>query len=201
MMHKYSTDSSEQKTIPFFIAVVAIAASFLISKIFDYFGFVPPWWLSLPVDTMGLYGAFYWLFDHVIWKWKWIHVLRISHIPNLSGKWHGSVRSVKTDNKPVNAPSEVSIEITIKQTWTEILIIANTAQSKSHSISGNLVVTDDKILSYEYINEPVAGSTETMHAHRGTAYLIPDIALTNLTGEYYSGRDRQSIGQIVVKKK
>lgn len=200
MIHKYSSDSQERKIIPFFIAALAISAAFLISSIFKSLSFVPPWWLSLPVDTMGFYGIFYWLFDKVIWKMKWVHVLLITRIPNLSGKWEGTVYPARTSISPTNLPSEVKMEITIKQTWTELLITGKTAQSSSHSVSGYFVVADEKVLSYEYVNDPVPGAAETMHAHRGTAHVALDSTCTRLSGEYYSGRDRQGLGRIVLER-
>jgi hypothetical protein len=199
MTHTYSTDSTERKTIPFFIAAAAILVTFLTSELFAYFGFVPPWWLSLPIDTMAFYAIFYLIFDRVVWKWQWVHSLKITRIPNLSGEWHGHVNPVRegaSDDFLMN----VEIRLVIKQTWTEFLITGYTNQSRSRSISASFVTSDEQTLSYEYINEPVAGATNTMHAHRGVAHLIPNNNYTVLDGEYYSGRDRQGLGTINVKK-
>lgn len=199
MAHAYSTDSTERKTIPFFIAVVAILAALLTSNLFEHYRFVPPWWLSLPVDTMAFYAIFYWLFDRIVWKWQWVHFLQITRIPNVSGEWHGHVHPSR-EGASGNFVEDVEIRLVIKQTWTEILLTGHTNQSRSRSISASFVISDEQTLSYEYINEPVARAAGTMHAHRGIAHLLPNTNYTVLDGEYYSGRDRQSLGTIKVKK-
>src|SRR5262245_26985206 len=92
---EYSTNSTERMRIPFFIAAAAIAFSFFISQLLATLGLVLPWWLP-SVDTMVLYGGFYWLFDTKIWKMKWSRTLRITRVPDLSGEWAGHVRPTTT---------------------------------------------------------------------------------------------------------
>ena len=74
----------------------------------------------------------------------------------------------------VHRCSDTDITVTIQQTWTGLLITGRTELSKSHSLSGNFITIDEYSVSYEYSNEPLASSPQTMHAHRGTARLALD---------------------------
>jgi len=196
MAHTYSTDSAERRFIPLFIAAAAVGAAFLAFHVVDTYQIRLPWWASPPIDTMAFYGLFYWIFDHYIWKWPLIHRLRITQIPDLSGTWRGHVQPTETNSVSAGLGSEVEITLTIQQTWAHLLITGRTNLSKSHSLSGSLIVRDECSISYEYLNEPSAPAPATMHAHRGTAMLLIDKTRTKLEGEYYSGRDRQNIGTI-----
>jgi hypothetical protein len=69
---------------------------------------------------------------------------------------------------------------------------------------GAIMVGDEgsATLTYEYTNEPRALAIDTMHAHRGTAYLVlkKDGNKDHLEGDYYAGRDRQNVGQITLER-
>lgn len=196
MTHTYSTDSVERRYIPFFLAVAAIASAFLLSRILAIYQIELPWWVGLPIDTMALYGLFYLLFDKVIWKWRWIHRLGITRIPDLSGEWHGNACPAQTNGVSAGLAAPTEIAVTIRQTWTELLVVARTESSSSRNLSGNFIVSGECSLSYEYLNEPNASAPATMHVHRGMARLEVKESETVLEGEYYSGRDRQNIGAI-----
>ena len=195
MGHAYSTDSSERQYIPFFIAAAAIGAAFFTFHVLDTYQISLPWWASPPIDTMAFYGLFYWLFDRFIWKWGLIHRLQVTRIPNLSGTWQGHVSPTQTDAS-TGLETRTAITISIQQTWTGLLVAGQTKQSKSRSITGSLVTTEECSMSYEYVNDPLASAPSTMHAHRGTTVLYVDETGMKLTGEYYSGRDRQNFGTI-----
>jgi hypothetical protein len=196
MTHNYSTDSSERRYIPFFIAAVAIIIEIFVLHLLEAYQIRLRWWASPPIDTMAFYGSLYWVFDQYIWKWKLIRWLRISRIPDLSGTWHGHAQPTVTKGVSEGLGSKADITVRIKQTWTNMLIVAQTSLSKSHSVSGNLITADEPSISYEYTNEPSAEAPRTMHTHRGVARLTINDTGTVLEGEYYSGRDRQNIGTI-----
>lgn len=196
MAHSYSTDSPERRYIPFFIAGAAIGAAFIVSHLVDAYHIKIPWWASLPIDTMALYGIFYGLFDNFIWKWSLLRRFSIVRVPCLTGTWRGEVRPSETPgiSSGLRVPTEITI--TIRQSWTGILITGRTRLSDSRSLSGSFLTADECSLSYEYVNEPSAAASTTMHSHRGVARLSLDRTGAILAGEYYSGRDRQNIGMI-----
>jgi hypothetical protein len=197
MRHSYSTDSAERRVIPFFIAASAIGAAYLTVHLLQAFHLTPPWWLS-PLDTMGYYGAIYWLFDNCIWRLDLTRRLRITRIPDLSGKWVGHVISSYDADSGNARPKQFNV--TLKQTWREILVLGDSDTSSSHSVSAAVLVNGACSLSYEYVNEPAALAPGTMHIHRGTARLLIKQEGHRMEGDYYSGRDRQNIGIITLRR-
>jgi hypothetical protein len=199
MAHGYSTDSPERRYIPFFIAAVAIAATFVVFQTLREHAIEIPWWLS-PPETMAFYGLLYLLFDKYLWKWSVLHRLRIIRVVNLAGVWRGKVTPADARGASARRAVEAEITLTIRQTWTTLLVSGRAAQSRSRSTSGNLLVEDEQALSYEYVNEPSATAPATMHVHRGMARLVLNAAGDTLEGDYYSGRGRQNCGTVRVSR-
>jgi len=200
MAHSYSTDSPERRYIPFFIAAAAIGAASLSATVVERYQITLPWWASPPIDTMAFYGLGYALFDRYIWKWKLLRILRITRVPDLSGEWGGHVHPAATPGISAGLVEETAITLMIQQSWTTLLIRGSTKTSRSRSITGSILIDDDESLSYQYINEPAAPSPSTMHAHRGVASMRLLSGGRVLEGEYFSGRDRQTLGAIRVHR-
>jgi hypothetical protein len=135
-MHSFATNSSERKHIPFFIALVAIGAGILTSSMLSLVHVEVPWWAP-PLDTMTFYGCLYWLFDRFGWKLKLIRSLHISGIPLLAGKWHGRVTPADADGVSRRLATPTDIDVTIEQTWSSLLVRAETAGSVSRSVSAS----------------------------------------------------------------
>lgn len=92
------------------------------------------------------------------------------------------------------------IEAEAVQDWTHISIKMRGEYSRSESLVGSIFVGNDIVLDYEYWNEPLPNAVETMHAHRGTARLMLSADGRTLSGDYYSGRDRQNYGSLHLEK-
>ena len=200
IFHNYSTDSTERRSIPFFIAAAAIGATFTVFRFLDLYHITIPRWATPPIDTMAFYGCFYELFDRWIWKWSILRRCHIIRVPDLSGSWTGRVEPVETNGTSTGLAVGADLKIRITQTWTSISIIADAILSKSHSLSANLITNGECTLSYEYLNEPRSTAPSTMHTHRGIARLILSEKAGILKGEYYSGRDRQNIGTLYLRR-
>ncbi len=200
MGHTYSTDSAERRYVPFFIAIVAVVATFTVFHFIDQYRITVPWWATPPIDTMAFYGLFYELFDQWAWKWSVLHKFHIIKVPDLSGRWTGRVEPIETNGVSAGLGVKTDLKIQIKQTWTSMLIIGDASLSKSHSLTSSLVTGGECTLNYEYLNEPKPSAPSTMHAHRGVARLIVNEKDARLDGEYYSGRDRQNIGTIHLRR-
>jgi hypothetical protein len=196
MAHVYSIDSAERRRLPLVFALLAVGASIALSRFLASFDISLPNWISAP-DALVCYGIFYAIFDRLIWQWTWTQKLGITKVPNLSGEWRGQVSTTNNDAPSFGSPKEITL--TIRQSWTELLIKADTADSTSRSLSGHMLVSDDYVLSYEYLNEPRAGAPATMHSHRGSARLSFD-GKDSLVGEYYTGRDRKNFGTLNLKR-
>ena len=188
-MYPYSLDIAERKTTSLFIAVAAILAAWLLNHALVAISWTVPWWFD-PPSVMGFYGIFYTVFDRYIWSWRPFSFLRFSNIPVLAGEWSGTIISSFNDGTTIAA------KLTIKQTWTDMQVALTTESSASHSLAVALAVkgAGGPTLTYQYQNDPRAGAVATMQIHYGTANLI--LEGNRLTGEYYSGRGRQNIGEL-----
>jgi hypothetical protein len=195
MRHPYSTNSEEHRHVPLYLAALSIIVSLALAGLFRRLDWLPPLWLDVS-SVVFLYGVFYTLFKKYGWKWGWLRGLTRISTPILSGEWVGIVQS----NFDGAIGAEHAVTVTIGQDWTEILIRLSAPNSKSHSLSASMVVTEDEcILIYDYLNEPQQNAAQTMHMHRGTARLILT-ANDRLEGDYYTGRDRNNIGIIRLQR-
>ncbi|WP_148288019.1 Cap15 family cyclic dinucleotide receptor domain-containing protein [Prochlorothrix hollandica] len=189
-MHSYATNSKDRETIPLWLAFIAVAFALMLTSTTKALHFEIPWWVDAP-SVMGFYGIFYKLFDEFIWSWQFKKI-RVSTIPDLQGTWVGCIHSSYNNN------TYDDIYLSINQSWTNISICIATATSKSYSTmaSVNTLEASDSTLKYEYMNEPIAQSVQTMSIHRGNANLTlsPDSQI--LEGEYFTGRGRQTYGSM-----
>ncbi len=195
MRHPYSTNSEERKHVPFYLAVLAVVGSLGLASLFRRTGWTPPLWVDF-TSVMGLYGVLYGFFKRVAWKWRWLRSIVSVSTPILAGTWSGTVQS---DYDGVTRPAH-NVEVVIGQDWTEIVIRLIGPNSKSHSLSASMVVTEDEcILIYDYLSEPKSGAVDTMHMHRGTTRLVLT-GTDKLEGDYYTGRDRKNTGGMKLRR-
>lgn len=194
--HPYSITSEERKSVPFFLAVLAMFSAFALTAFYDAIHWSPPACVDAP-GTLALYGIYYWLFKMYGWRSKLLRRVAVISTPLLEGAWTGTTQtSHEGEAGPVKA-----VEVNIGQDWTDICITLRSDASNSHSTSASMTVSPDgAVLVYEYMNTPLPGQVDTMQIHFGTARL--SLAGENtLEGDYYSGRGRQTIGRLQLKRK
>jgi hypothetical protein len=191
-MHPYTTESIERKYVPLYIAAISLLAAWGLSKTLAILQIAPPWWFDAP-SVMGFYGLFYNIFDRGLWKIPILRQIGLVKIPDLNGTWNGYVVSSFDAHATRH---DASIEIL--QSWTRISITLRTENSKSHSLIATIITKNPggMVLSYEYLNEPKANAKDTMHTHKGTAWLTLVNSGEIFEGEYYTGRDRQNYGSL-----
>jgi len=193
-MHPYSTNSEERSRIPFYAAAFAFLLAWLIATILKDVHI--PFWLEVP-GTGTLYAVLLAVFRSYLWRWRLFRVVGIVKVPDLEGKWHGHVTS-SFDTLAEQLP----VTVQIRQNWTHMAIHLTADGSRSRSVVASLYVAEDEtVLNYQYENEPNVRATQTMHAHNGTASLRVTDNNRRLTGDYYSGRDRNNHGQITLGRK
>lgn len=192
MLHPYATDSDERKRIPLYLAGIAIGSAIALSWLLQKIHL--PGWLDVPA-TAGFYGLYYEAFRRWIWRLPVLHRWGWVRVPVLCGSWNGHVVTSFDE-----ATGKHPVKATIVQDWTHMQIRVASTYSKSYSIVGTVLTSDETVVDYEYKNEPLATATRTMHAHRGSASLILSPDNRVLSGEYYSGRDRQNQGSLYLKK-
>lgn len=194
-MHTYATDANDRESIPLWLAALAVAATLFLNYLLKALNFQVPWWIDAP-SVMGFYGLLYELFDNLLWRLRF-KAIHLSEIPNLRGTWVGVVKSSYGGGTETRG-----VILYVRQTWSKLSVQVETETSRSFSTMAvvNTSNSSEPGLKYEYINEPGTFSVQTMQTHRGTANLrlTPDGAI--LKGEYYTGRGRQNIGDMVFHK-
>src|SRR6266404_1028256 len=128
-MHPYSTDSSEREQVLFGLALLAVGAAWGLSRLLHATQITVPWWFDAP-STMAFYGAFFKLFDRLLWRTPFSHRIGLVKVPVLSGNWKGYVTSSFDGHKK---PHEVRVQI--EQTWTQIMVLLSSGTSQSHTLT------------------------------------------------------------------
>lgn len=189
-MHPYATDLPERRRVPIVIMALSVAAAWILGFLLAHLDISVPWWLDTP-SVVAFYGLFFSVFDRWLWRHPVVRRMKLSVVPDLNGRWHGEIRSSFEEHA---IPHDIDVMIT--QSWTRMAVSGSTSQSTSKSVSASLTADagGDSILSYEYQNEPRVDAIPTMHAHRGMCRLSFESG--RLTGDYYSGRDRQETGSM-----
>jgi len=179
--------------LAFTFAGIAISLAWLLSLITGITH--PPFWLEVP-GTATLYGLLHGIFRSYLWKWRLFQATGIVEVPDISGNWSGYVTS-SFDSLAQRHP----VRVRIQQNWTHLLFQLSAEQSDLESIVASMAVGEETVLSYQFRNTPKPGATDTMHAHIGTGVLKLHDNRRELSGEYYSGRDRANQGIILLTKR
>lgn len=198
MVHAYAISPHTRERVTLVLFGSSILLAYASHLLLSWADVSIPWWVESP-SALLIYGVLRYAFDH--WGWHLGIVRQLTHIPNLSGRWIGNIRSSHFEHQ--DGPSG---ELRICQDWTTMSVrflgAASENGDRSTSSSEMAVMTDCDAahcgLAYAYLNEPDSGSMDTMHIHRGTARLKLDTheGRQVLTGEYYTGRDRQTHGRM-----
>jgi len=152
-------------------------------------------------STIGLTVCTLLFINFVGWKWKIFKWL--IDVPNLNGRYNGTLTSSFKDAN--GNPVEKDCVLEIKQNASSIHIFsyygdkgANSQSSRAFSVSEEIVEEKNGLFQLYYIftNEPDTLLTQ-LNNHAGTAKFryFPDIK--TLEGDYYN--QRKNIGKIKVK--
>lgn len=154
--------------------------------------FLEPLYLGAP-SAIAIYFFVYYGFDKYLWNWAIFQKIGLVKTPDLNGEWVGEITSSHDDYRQTHG-----VKVNIVQQWSTISIVLKTKSSTSHSFIAGVLINEPRgiTLHYNYLNEPVSDASKTMHAHRGTTWLIFNNATGSLDGEYYSGRDRKTNGKL-----
>lgn len=158
--------------------------------------------VNLPPSVLSLVGAgvvfmvLAWLLNRHAWRWRIVQA--VLQVPDLSGTWTCTGRTIGTSTNP---EYEWSGTVTIVQSWDKIRIRLKTNTSASNSKSAALVKdeADGWRVFYSYSNEPRIGETE-LNAHRGFAEIVFDKELTAGEGEYFNGNGRYTFGTMKLER-
>lgn len=194
-------NGNNYKKFTYFILVlmaIAVIISYEISQFLKQNLIILPFYVDLPISTLGVYSILFWIFDKYLWKFQIFKKTGIIIADDLNGLWQGKVNSSYDNFK-----KDIKAELIIKQTATNVKIYGTFDQSKSVSVHENFAkseIDNSVALFYFFRNEPKYDAAKTMAIHEGSVKLIHDKDADMLTGYYYSGRDRNNHGTIKVKR-
>ena len=138
-----------------------------------------------------IYGGLIFLSDQ--WGWRWLSTTK-----NLNGTWVGNITTTH------NGGTSVPCVMRVRQTWTRMAIELETEQSRSRTTMAALYDDQpgDVGLKYEYVSEPRNLAVQTMHTHRGvcTLAIASDSEEPRLSGDYFTGRGRETRGEITLHR-
>lgn len=192
-MHSYGVETRERIWTGVVIGAVATVLAFGGDGVLSALHVTVPWFVGAPTP-LAVFGVALWLFDHVGWRVaSW---LRLSRIPDLRGTWDGWVSTMREGQT-----LRITVRVFVRQTWQCISIELHGEHSTSTSTMASIDLTSraHRELTYGYRNEPRPVASDEMHMHRGTARLELSSDGLRLTGDYYSGRDRGSVGTIELR--
>lgn len=206
-MHDYAIDSGIRRNCTISVFCVSVIVSTLLQPIVETMSLGPldPFLKSISsqhplilffrgASPLVVYTFIHLSFSRWLWKSKCFRPKWLVNLPDLNGRWTGHLRS-SYGNQDI-----IQIEVDIRQNWDKMSIVLRTNHSVSESVIGALQcgAGEKFVLYYLYENKPKAFEASTMHSHRGTARLAVEAG--ELTGEYYTGRDRCTYGEIVLRK-
>ncbi len=143
----------------------------------------PPFWLET-VSPIYAYGIFFTFFDKYLWPIKLFKTLGIVYLPDLRGRWTGTLRSsYKTKGRNVKIPFCLEVE----QSFSCIRVAAYYEKSQSESKVASFSNIDNCIyLYYTYDNEPNSLKVGGMQNHKGTAKIMYIPMENRLVGFYFN---------------
>lgn len=210
-MHNYSINQDyRKKSITIILIISYIINLFLYKSIDNIINFIKcsSEKLSCFIDSLesigisvnfftvlAIFTFLYWLFSKHLWKNCLIS--KLHNIPDLSGKWNGTLTSSYTDNN--GNPTILNINVQIKQTWDKISIKCEFPQSSSNSKAASLYIDENQgdILTFTYINDANEPTWNT-RMHEGCNILVHEG--NTLRGRYFTNRDNGTHGTINLRK-
>jgi len=193
--HAYSCDTKDRYLVHIYLIVISIGLAYLVQLAVGSFNREIPWWIGMP-GIFGIYGILYLLYSKTLWKIQVVRTIFQIKTPHIYGKYSGTLKSSFDNFK-----AEKKVNIEIKQTWDRIHIDLRTESSQSYSQSCSIAIKDKDTpaITYNFLNEPNIGTTRTMEIHYGMCTLF--LKDKKLTGEFFTGRGRQTFGSIEALKR
>lgn len=156
------------------VSTKEIIKPFSINIVYSIFGYAG--------EAIGLTAIIVVFYNN--WGWKYDPTIQM---PVLKKKYSGTIKS-NYDSQTYDAKLE------IKQSFLKISVILKTQESTSKSIIASVEdVLGEQLLTYTYLNTPMASVRERSAIHYGTAMLSVDNPL-EITGTYFT--DRKSTGDV-----
>lgn len=189
-MHPYSTNSPGNPKLIAVLAIVASAVSAgigaLTNQIHDSWG-----WTIGGVSTLSCFGVLYLVFDRFLWRWRAVRTVLL--VPDLNGAWECRGKTILKGGDSQDLAW--SATLTIRQSWSRMVVVMTTEQSTSRSIAASLYQEPGSgyRLIYHYENRPRADEA-ALQRHSGQCDLVFTDDTASASGEYFTGQGRLTVG-------
>lgn len=190
-MHGYASDNPFRgPKVYFAFGALAIGAASLLRDLAmlpTVAGYID----ATALSAGGIYAGMVFLYER--WGWRWLSTLK-----NLNGTWVGTITTSH------NGGTSVPCVMRVRQTWTRMAIELETQHSRSRTTMAALYEEQpgDIGLKYEYVCEPRNHAAPTMQTHRGVCTLAIATGPNEprLSGDYFTGRGRETRGEITLTR-
>jgi len=194
-MHTFHNNLSKNtRILLFYSACFSLVIYFkvypiILPRIEIILGVEIPNWIKIP-SYLALYHVITSCYEKYLWKYDFIKVLGLPTIPDLNGDWAGDIQTSHDG-------FSYQVEVEIHHTLSKFLMILRTVQSSSETNYAYIEIREPKSkLHYYFTSRPSSNAQDTMQIHDGTGYLEISRDGVSLSGNYYTGRGRESFGDI-----
>lgn len=193
-MHQYSISHHDRKVVYYLLALLSslagIGVGLVVESVRSKWGII----VAAPSGLM-IFGLFFTLFDHFVWKWPVFYTLGLIKIPNLNGDWSAEISSSATGEK-------IMANVKIHQTYSKIRIHLDTDKSDSLSQMAAIEMESPTFfnLRYEYSAEFQRNEAAEILRHYGVTNVRLKSEDHNFSEQYaaryYTEQGRDSHGDI-----
>lgn len=213
-MHSYSIDNNSRKSVILGIVLICVIINMFLytslEQLFNYLGekysciqcileVLDRWGVGINFLTvLALFTIIYLCYCKFIWKWRFVQ--KIHTVPNLAGKWKGTLITSFQEN---GKKKEMDVTLRIKQDWNKISIISSFITSESCSKTASLYSDSNEgiVLTFTYNNTASGNVDWDSKMHTGCNILTLSEDKDILEGYYFTNRGVNGThGSIKVKK-
>lgn len=194
-MHNYATNSPIRHKLIFLIAFIAVVCAGALGVALSWAN--QAWGLQFSsLSSMAIFGILFFVFDK--WLWRFSFLRSVLLVPDLNGTWACVGRTLIKGGEDVDLKWEA--EVVIIQSWSRILVTLKAKDSTSQSVAASLYSCPGAgfRLIYHYDNSPYAERRE-LQRHFGLCDLMFDEVVATAQGQYFTDRDRQTVGAMTLK--
>ncbi|WP_414053786.1 hypothetical protein ACMGE6_10805 [Macrococcus equi] len=158
--------------------------------------------VNLALTPMFIFWGLYYLFIKIMWKWKVF--VYIFNVPNIGGRYSGTLNSNYMDPKTNKTKGPISLKLRVIQDFEKICFICEfpDTQSKSESRMATLVKYSNSEAEFEfaYFNQSYDINIENTY-HHGYNRMTFNVASGTVNGYYFNDRGKHPNKGIITLKK
>ena len=191
-MIRYSIDKNFRTYVYFSIAFLSIFISPHVSFLEKIIGY------RLSITPFMLFCIILWIFNRYLWSLPVFSFL--FKVPNLNGKWEGTITLPITDNR--EKEETLNVVLLVTQNWNTIDFVLKGPGTVSTASIAYISINNPKniIVKWVYQVKDRTGLSSTNQSGEGVTELslIADSNIPQLEGHYYSNLGRK--GNLKVSK-